>query len=137
MPTPQTYANHARRDLPYMALMILGITIFLASYVQLLRHPDTLHWIVLGIALAAWSAGLAARRYGIKNQNRLIRLEENVRLHWMGIDPNGLTLRQMIALRFVPDTELAALVARAKAENLTPKQIKTAITNWRGDYDRL
>ena len=137
MPSTQSYANHTRRDLPYMALMLLGITVFLAAYIQLLRHTDILHWIVVGIALAAWSAGIASRRYGLKNQNRLIRLEENVRLHWMGVDPNGLTMRQMIALRFAPDAELASLVARAKAENLAPKQIKAAITNWRGDYDRM
>ena len=136
MPAPQTHANHGRRDLPYLALMVLGLTLTIAAFVHLGYRHDFLHWMLAGLSLAAWSAGIAARHYGLKNQDRLIRLEENVRMHWMNIDPSGLTMRQMIALRFAPDAELAGLVARAKAEHLSGKQIKAAITNWRADHDR-
>ena len=94
-------------------------------------------WIVLGLALGVTSAAIAARHYAIVNQNRIIRLEENVRLHWMNIDPSGLTMRQLIALRFASDAEVPALAERAAREKLSAKEIKAAITQWRADHDRV
>ncbi len=133
----QNLKNHVRRDTEFMALGVLNLTLLIATVVWLMRQPGALHWILAGLALSTMSAALAARRYALRNQNRLIRLEENVRLHWMGIDPSGLTMRQMIALRFAPDDEVNALVQRARTESLTAKQIKEAIVNWRADHDRV
>ncbi len=132
----QTYQNHTRVDIGYYALQLLNLTLVITAFLHLGRVHDVLHLLLAGLALGLLSAVTMARRYAIQNQDRLIRLEENVRLHWMNIDPSGLTMRQLIALRFAPDTELPSLVARAKAENLSSKQIKAAITDWRGDYNR-
>ena len=133
----QTYKNHRRADVGYLALQVLNATLVITAFLHLGRVHDTLHLMLAGLALALLSVTVMARRYALQNQNRLIRLEENVRLHWMGIDPSGLTMRQMIALRFAPDTEVAGLAARAKAEGLTPQQIKQAIGVWRADHDRV
>ena len=133
----QTYQNHTRVDVGYYALQLLNLTLVITAFLHLGRVPDVLHLLLAGLALGLLSAVTMTRRYAIQNQNRLIRLEENVRLHWMNIDPSGLTLRQLIALRFAPDAELTSLVARARAENLSGKQIKEAITTWRADHDRV
>ncbi len=133
----QNLKNHVRRDTEFLALGVLNLTLFAATAVWVLRQPNPLHWLLAGLALSTMSAGLAARRYAIRNQDRLIRLEENVRLHWMGIDPSNLTMRQMIALRFASDAEIPGLVQRSVAEKLTGKQIKEAIVNWRADVDRV
>jgi hypothetical protein len=133
----QTKENHTRRDFAYLALAVLNLTLLIMAVRQLIQFRNGQHWVIAGLALSTLSAGIAVRRYALMNQNRLIRLEENVRLHWMGVDPSGLTMAQMIALRFASDAESPALVARTVAEKLTPKQIKEAIVNWRPDLDRV
>ena len=45
-------------------------------------------------------------------------------------------MQQIIALRFAPDEEYLDLIDRALKENLTNKQIKQAIKNWRADHHR-
>ncbi|MDO7628867.1 MAG: DUF6526 family protein [Flavobacteriaceae bacterium] len=44
---------------------------------------------------------------------------------------------QIIALRFAPDEEFLPLIDRAIKEQLTQKEIKMAIKNWKPDYNRL
>ena len=137
MPEQQTYNNHVRRDSAFLALSVLNVTLFATAVVELVRHYDTLHWFLLGLAVSAGSAAIATREYALKNQNRIIRLEENVRLHHLGVNPAGLSMRQIIALRFAPDAEVPELATRARAEGLTPKAIKQAISQWRADHDRV
>jgi hypothetical protein len=48
-----------------------------------------------------------------------------------------LKLGQIIALRFASDAELLNLMDRAIAENLSSKEIKQQIKNWKGDYLRV
>ena len=137
MAEQQNYKNHVRRDHAYLALTVLNLTLFITAVRELLRHYDLLHWVLLGLAVSAASAAIATREYALKNQNRIIRLEENVRLHHLGVDPSGLTMRQMIALRFASDAEVPALARRAETERLEPKAIKQAIGQWRADHDRV
>ncbi len=133
----QTYANHVRVDRAYLALMVLNLTDLIAAIWWTARHFDAHHLVVVGLAIAVLSATIATRHYALVNQNRVIRLEENVRLHWMGADGAGLTMKQMIALRFASDGEVVGLAKRAVAEGLTPKQMKEAITVWRPDLERV
>jgi len=46
-------------------------------------------------------------------------------------------MSQIIALRFASDEEFPALLDRAVKEELSSNDIKTAITNWKGDYYRV
>jgi len=71
-------------------------------------------------------------------QDRVIRLEMRVRLTRLGLERelDQLEHRQLIALRFASDSEIAALARRAIGEKLPPDQIKRAIQQWQGDYFR-
>lgn len=133
----QTFQNHVRVDRAYLALTVLNVTDLIAAIWWTARHFDAHHLVVVGLAVAVLSTTMAARHYALVNQNRIIRLEENVRLHWIGADGAGLTMKQMIALRFASDAEVVALAKRAAAEGLTPKQIKEAIVTWRPDLERV
>ena len=140
---PQTYANHTRFDpvLSYFLIPVLLITL-IATIVQLVEHPHlgSAWHVVLAVALIlmAWKA----RRYALKVQDRVIRLEERTRLVCLLPEPlrgriGGLDEKQLVALRFASDAEVPALVERTLNEKLKPKQIKQAIQNWRPDSFRV
>ncbi len=146
MPESQNYHHHARLDPPfhYILLPILLTNLIFSIYATVHHWPQHrelfLWWIVMAIALII----LAGRSRGsaLKAQDRLICLEERLRLGTL-LAPaelalsQSLTEPQLIALRFASDPELPALARRTLAENLTPKQIKQSITNWRPDHFRV
>jgi hypothetical protein len=80
--------------------------------------------------------------YPLKVQDRLIRLEERLRLQALA-SPEWhaqiyrLTEDQLIGLRFASDDEVVGLAKHALEENLTRKQIKERIRTWRADYSRI
>lgn len=140
---PQTYANHTRFDpaFHYFLVPVLLITL-IGSIVHLVRHPHLASaWHVILVAALIMIAG-KARAYALKAQDRIIRLEERLRLARLLPEPlrsriGEIQERQLIALRFASDEELPALVERTLQEKLAPKQIKQAIQNWRPDYFRV
>lgn len=138
MSAPQTYANHTRFDPPFhFVAMPLLLICFIASIVHVVHQPTPPNVLLVPVSFGALLAVVLTRRNPLKVQDRLIRLEETLRMDRLGIPHEGITTDQLVALRFAPDAELAALTARAKAEGLTRKQIKQAIVNWRPDEERL
>ena len=91
------------------------------------------------IGLGLIFIGYYARMFALKAQDRAIRAEENLRYFSMKgkLLDHRLTLSQIIALRFASDEELLDLVDRTLNENLSNKQIKQAVKNWRADYHRV
>ena len=140
---PQSYANHARTDPPFhFFLAPLLIVAVILSIISLVRHPglDSILWMLLTVAL--FLTAERARSYALKAQDRVIRLEERLRLSMLLPEADRaripeLTESQLIALRFASDAELPRLAKRALDEGLTSKQIKTAIESWRPDYFRV
>jgi hypothetical protein len=112
------------------------------TIVHVVRRPD-LHsaWLIV-ITVAAMTAIFKIRLYALKNQDRIIRLEERLRLATL-IDPAlrsqiaALTESQLVALRFACDAELPALAARAINEKLAAAEIKKSIQTWRPDHWRV
>jgi hypothetical protein len=110
--------------------------------VHAVRHPGTEPFALVLLTIAILITAVKARTNALKVQDRVIRLEERLRL--AAVLPASqqpecarLSERQLIALRFAPDAELPALVERTLRENLTPRQIKDAIQVWRPDYWRV
>ena len=140
---PQTYANHTRLDplFHFFLIPVLLITL-IATIVHLVRHPHLgSAWHVVFV-LALLDMAFLCRTNALRAQDRLIRLEERMRLATLLGEPlrariGELNERQLIALRFASDAEVPALVERTLRENLTPKQIKQAIQSWRPDTFRV
>jgi Family of unknown function (DUF6526) len=133
----QSFKNHTRRDPLYLFLVVLALLCFIASIVHLVQEHSRANILLLFVTFTVLGLIPFVRSYSLKVQDRLIRLEEQTRLRWLGVDSSGLTIKQFVALRFASDNEVGALTARAKAEKLTPKQIKEAIVTWRPDFDRV
>ncbi len=140
---PQTLANHARLD-PLFHLFVLPVFSLstLAAVVQFLWHPSLhsgWHFVLL---TAASVAVFKVRLYALRVQDRVIRLEERLRLASLLPEPmrsriSELTEAQLIALRFASDAEVPKLADRALAEKLSSADIKKAIQTWRPDYWRV
>lgn len=140
---PQNYANHVRFD-PWFHFFLgpVSFITFIWTIVHVIRHPHAASaWAV--VVAFAWIVFLVKMRlYSLKVQDRVIRLEERMRLALLLPESQHaliakLTVPQMIALRFASDAELPILAGRAVQENLTQKQIKQAIQNWRADTHRV
>ena len=146
MATPQSYKNHTKLDpVFHFILMPLLLADFLAAFLFWNRHVHehpyvAFWWVILSITLLLLAT--KTRVYSLRIQDRIIRLEERLRLTALlpaaeHATISSFTTRQLIALRFASDDELPTLARRILAENLDPKQIKQAITEWRPDTDRI
>jgi hypothetical protein len=147
---PQTFANHSRFDPPFhffiVPVFVLGVIFSLIHFFAHLRESDfrdNLHailLILLAFALLTWV--FKTRLYALRVQDRVIRLEERLRLMQLLPEPlrsriPELTEDQLIGLRFASDAEVPKLTERALNEKLSRKQIKQAVQNWRPDYWRV
>ena len=145
MPT-QSYADHTRWDpwfhffiLPVFALAVIVAVVHAAMHIQ--RHP--IHGVLLILfALATLGAIFKIRMNALKVQDRVIRLEERLRLASLLPEPlrariPELTVGQLVGLRFASDGEVAGLVQRALTEKLSCGDIKKAIKTWRPDDFRV
>jgi hypothetical protein len=141
--TPQNLSNHTRLDPPFhfFALPVFAIT-WIASIVFLVRHPS-IHsgWLVV-LVTAATIIAVKSRSNALKVQDRVIRLEERLRLTSLLPESQRpliakLTESQLVGLRFASDEEVPALAQRAVTENLSRSDIKKAVRNWRPDYWRV
>jgi hypothetical protein len=140
---PQTFANHKRTDpLFHYTLLPLLLACFIASIVFLFHriNPPRI-WMVV-FSFTAILLALTCRMYAAKVQDRVIRLEERLRLAALLPDSikaraHELSEKQLVALRFAADEELPSLVDRILREKLDPKAIKQAINTWRPDYWRV
>ena len=144
MPDPQqSYADHARTDPVFHRFLVpVSALTIIVALVNAFRHPGfNSAWLVL-VSIAAGVALFKMRLYALKVQDRVIRLEERLRLHQSLSEPlrsrvSDLTVGQLIALRFASDAELPSLAGRALNEKLSKDELKKAVTSWRPDTFRV
>ncbi|HXJ85986.1 MAG TPA: DUF6526 family protein [Candidatus Binatia bacterium] len=147
---PQTFANHRRFDPLFhfflVPVFLLGAILSLVHFFYHFRESDfrdNFHsFLLIVLAVALLTLVFKVRLYALKVQDRVIRLEERLRL--AQILPESLRTRipeitedQLIGLRFASDAELPKLVEHALNEKLQRSDIKKAIQNWRPDYWRV
>ena len=138
MSTQQTYANHRYQPRTWNVTWLIAAIALLLLIWRAIAEPT---WQAFALVLLAASVVLTIsllRVFALRLQNRIIRLEMQVRLTSLGRGDvlARMTLPQLVALRFASDAELPALADRAHEEGLTPKQIKQAVRDWQGDYLR-
>jgi hypothetical protein len=140
----QSFANHVRWVPAYhyfvLPVMILnfGWSIYrwrLASF-----SLDGFVSVLTAAALAVFT--LYARLFALKVQDRVIRLEERLRLEKLlppDLKPRieEFTSGQLVAMRFASDAELPALARKVLTDNIrSGKAIKQMVQTWRPDYLR-
>ncbi|MEK7794125.1 MAG: DUF6526 family protein [Candidatus Hydrogenedentota bacterium] len=139
----QNFENHVRHDkLGYIYFGALLVSLILAvvgffGYFRL--------WGVATLINTAATMLLAvnARTYGLKDQDRIIRLEMRLRLReLLPADLKGrvmdFTMPQLAALRFASDAELPELARRVLSEDITKgSEIKKLVKNWQADFNRV
>jgi Family of unknown function (DUF6526) len=143
MAETQSFKQHTMWDPTFhFFLAPLGMAALIWSIFEVVKNPG---WMAgIHVLVVAWLVVLMfkTRIYSLKVQDRVIRLEERLRL--AAILPPALQSRigdlsvdQLIGLRFASDAELASLVEKALGGNWNRKQIKEAIQNWRADNWRV
>ncbi len=141
---PQSYANHTRLHPPFHFFLAPGaLVLLILTVVNVAGHSSQLDaWILLLMAILFFAALFLVRLYPLKAQDRIIRLEERLRLQTVlsaGLAQRipELTEGQLIALRFASDEELPALVEKALGAKMTGGEIKKTIVAWRADTFRV
>ncbi|HXJ10897.1 MAG TPA: DUF6526 family protein, partial [Candidatus Limnocylindrales bacterium] len=110
-------------------------------------------WKLAGFSLDAFISVLTAaallmlmayaRLFALKAQDRVIRLEERMRLDKLlpaDLKPRieEFTSGQLVAMRFASDAELPALARKVLDGNIrSGKAIKQMVQTWRADYLRV
>ena len=139
----QSFKNHARYFplFHFIAFPILLLNLLnTARHVYLSPGRSTVWAMVVAFGLCALA--LAARVMALTVQDRVIRLEMQLRL--ARVLPADMQARAMalerghfVALRFAPDEELPALVREITEGKLrAPKEIKSRVKNWQSDWLR-
>jgi Family of unknown function (DUF6526) len=143
MSEPQSFKSHGRFDPPYhFFLTFVSIASIVIAIIYCVHHFNFYSVWLAVLSLAALVLLFRLRTYPLKVQDRVIRLEERLRLYALApaewhSQINKLTEDQLIALRFAADDELVPLAKQALEHNLSRKQIKERINNWRADTWRV
>jgi hypothetical protein len=139
----QDFKTHRRWDPWYhfFAAPVLSVA-FVVQLWHAIKVPSG--WTIWEtfVAAAVVILALKVRTYALRDQDRIIRLEERLRLATLLPEPlrgriGELTVSQLTGLRFASDAEVPALVQAALEENLSGEAIKKRITIWRPDFFRV
>ena len=141
---PQSFENHAKL-VPLYHFWTTALLVFPTLW---LGYQVVADFSANGLALFLFAVGVTlagyfVRAFPIGVQDRLIRLEERLRMEQLlPADLRSrlpeLTTKQLVALRFASDGELADLVRRVLDQKIADKKsIKGQIRTWRADHQRI
>jgi hypothetical protein len=139
----QSFANHTR-IVPlyhYGIYGILGVNLLWQAY-RLVTRFSLDQVVTTLVAVALPLVALYARVFALRAQDRVIRLEERLRMQEvlpaeLRAPARALHAGQLIGLRFASDEELPELVRWVLAEDVRDRRaIKARIRSWRADHLR-
>lgn len=140
----QSFENHAKM-VPlyhYWATGFLMVPTLYFLYLTITSFSLT-NLMLLSFAIGVNIVGLFSRLFPLGVQDRVIRLEERMRMERLLPDElkpriNEVSADHLIGLRFASDGELADLVRRVlDGELATRKDVKAAVKAWRADNQRI
>jgi len=139
----QSLENHGRivPAYHYVTFLLLAVNLIWRSFIAVTAFSiDAV--VSLGAAIALVMVAVFARTFALKAQDRVIRLEERLRLGELSPElrprVSELTIDQVCALRFASDHEAPELAKRILDEGLNDrKAIKKMIRNWKPDHHRV
>lgn len=139
----QNYKNHTRWVPAYHFVISLGtLALLIGAIINLINSTEENLYsasLIVFVAVLLLMIFFYLRSFPLKAQDRAIRAEEKLRyfiLTGKSLSDN-LTTRQIIGLRFASDEEFITLAAKAEKENLSEKDIKLQIKNWKADTYRV
>jgi hypothetical protein len=140
----QSFANHVRwvPAFHFFVMPLMALNFGWSIYRWKLAAFSLDGFISVLTAAALVGLTLYARLFALKVQDRVIRLEERLRLEKLlpsDLKPRieELTSGQLVAMRFAGDAELAALARKVLADNIqSGRVIKHMVQSWRADYLR-
>jgi len=139
----QNVKNHSRfvPGFHFITLTLL-LLVIIGSVVNFIKAaPPNIYaaFLLVALSIATFLLAFFARSFALKAQDRAIRAEENFRHYIATGQPldHRLGMRHIIALRFAGDDEFVTLAKKAATENMSAKEIKMAIKNWKPDYCRV
>ncbi|HEX2722288.1 MAG TPA: DUF6526 family protein [Gemmatimonadaceae bacterium] len=140
----QSFKRHRRyRPLVHFFITpVLILNVFVEA-ARLYKYQTIYHvWMVI-VAIALATFAFMARIMALAAQDRVIRLEERLRLASLMPEPlrariEELTPSQLVGLRFASDEEAPALAERClNGELRKADDVKREIRNWRADNLRV
>ncbi len=140
---PQNLKNHGRLDPQFHIVSFFILVVNLVVAIVYMVHHLCFYsvWLVV-LSLIVFVPFFKLRTYPLRVQDRVIRLEERIRLQ--ALAPSEwhtqiyrLSEDQLIGLRFAADDEVVELAKQALEHNLNRKQIKERIKEWRPDNWRV
>jgi hypothetical protein len=140
MSEKQSFANHAK-FVPPFHFFVLPIFLVNVGYSVYWLIKDVSARTVVGllVAIALLLAAVLGRLFALTVQDRVIRLEERLRLATLlpaDLRPRipEFTREQLIGIRFASDAELPALARKVLDEKIAArKPIKQLVKDWRAD----
>jgi hypothetical protein len=141
--TAQSFKNHARLvpGFHFVALPLTAVNL-VWSIASLVRHPGSATVRELIVAVALVLVALYARVFAMTVQDRVIRLEMQLRIREscppdVAARAREFTPDQLVALRFASDAELPALARKVLDDKIADrKAIKMMIQDWQADHLR-
>jgi hypothetical protein len=140
----QSFAHHAKM-VPRYHYWALGMLAVPTLYFAFMAVTDfSLNRVmIVTFAAGVFMIAFFARLFPLGVQDRVIRLEERLRME--RVLPDELRSRVsevptnlLVGLRFAPDEELAELVRQVLDGGLSDrKSVKQAVKNWRADHQRI
>ena len=143
MSEQQTFANHRRFEpLQHFVITPILLITWIATIRLAWKAPSSQSIWVAVLAFILVLLAMQVRVYALKVQDRLIRLEETLRMQrLLPADLQGriqeLSSKQIVGLRFAADGELADRVREALDQKLSGEAIKKRIQTWRPDTFRV